>query len=310
MIKITGMTREIHDQFAKDYLSELLSHLGEVETSREVTSEVRQVDVYFIPATTPKDIDPKLLGLLAPMAKTAGLFEPFRNPPTPVEISNCLVKLFGIQGEQRRQARRENVSQTQLDSPRLWILSPSISTRILGGFGAKPGESEEWPPGIYFLPKFFYTGLVAIHQLPVTPETLWLRVLGRGEVQKAAIDELVVLPEANPLRRYLLEILASWRINVELSQNLDEQEKQELTMNLSPAYLRLREETFQEGRQEGLQEERRSMIENFLRVRFGEVDEQLSQIIESMLGLPTAELAVMLLNFSRSELLERFDQNP
>lgn len=121
---------------------------------------------------------------------------------------------------------------------------------------------------------------------------------------------MVALPEANPLRRYLLEILASWRINVELSQNLDEQEKQELTMNLSPAYLRLREETFQEGRQEGLQEERRSMIENFLRVRFGEVDEQLSQIIESMLGLPTAELAVMLLNFSRSELLERFDQNP
>lgn len=307
------MTREIHDQFAKDYLSELLSHLGEVETSREVTSEVRQVDVYFIPATTPKDIDPKLLGLLAPMAKTAGLFEPFRNPPTPVEISNCLVKLFGIQGEQRRQARRENVSQTQLDSPRLWILSPSISTRILGGFGAKPDESEEWPPGIYFLPRFFYTGLVAIHQLPVTPETLWLRVLGRGEVQKAAIDELVALPEANPLRRYLLEILASWRINVELSQNLDEQEKQELTMNLSPAYLRWREETFleglQEGVQKGLQEERRSMIENFLRVRFGEVDEQLSQIIESMLGLPTAELAVMLLNFSRSELLERFGQN-
>jgi hypothetical protein len=308
------MNREIHDQFAKDYLSELLSHLGEVETSREVTSEVRQVDVYFIPATTPKDIDPKLLGLLAPMAKTAGLFEPFRNPPTPVEISNCLVKLFGIQGEQRRQARQENVSQTQLDSPRLWILSPSISTRILRGFRAKPDESEEWPPGIYFLPKFFYTGLVAIHQLPVTPETLWLRVLGRGEVQKAAIDELVALPEANPLRRYLLEILASWRINVELSQNLDEQEKQELTMNLSPAYLRWREETFLEGRQEGLQEglqeERRSMIENFLRVRFGEVDEQLSQIIESMLGLPTAELTVMLLNFSRSELLERFGQNP
>jgi hypothetical protein len=298
------MTREIHDQFAKDYLSELLSHLGEVETSREVTSEVRQVDVYFIPAARPTDIDPKLLGLLAPMAKTAGLFEPFRNPPTPVEISNCLVKLFGIQGEQRRQARRENVSQTQLDSPRLWVLSPSISTPILRGFGAKPDQSKEWPPGIYFLPKFFYTGLVAI---------LWLRVLGRGEVQKAAIDELVALPEANPLRRYLLEILASWRINVELSQDLDQQEKQELTMNLSPAYLRWREETFlegrQEGRQEGLQEERRSMIENFLRVRFGEVDEQLSQIIESMLVLPTAELTVMLLNFSRSELLERFGQN-
>ncbi len=71
------MIREIHDQFAKDYLSELLSHLGEVETSREVTSEVRQVDVYFIPAARPTDIDPKLLGLLAPMAKTAGYLSHF-----------------------------------------------------------------------------------------------------------------------------------------------------------------------------------------------------------------------------------------
>jgi hypothetical protein len=195
----------------------------------------------------------------------------------------------------------------------LWILSPSISTRTIQGFGAKADESGDWPEGIYFLPEFFYTGLVAINQLPVNQDTLWLRVLGRGKIQQQAVNELVALPKDNPLRRYLLEILASWRINVELSQNLDEQEKQELTMNLSPAYLRWREDTLlegrQEGRQEGLQEGRRSMVENFLRIRFGEVDAQLSSIIESMLQLPTEELTVMLLNLSRSELLARFGEN-
>ena len=42
------MTRTPHDQFAKQYLEELLTLLGKVETSRDVASEVREIDVYFI----------------------------------------------------------------------------------------------------------------------------------------------------------------------------------------------------------------------------------------------------------------------
>jgi hypothetical protein len=298
------MTRQIHDQFAKDYLEELLSNLGTVETSREVAPEIRQVDVYFVPAPTP-DTDPQILGYLAQMAKTPCLFEPFRNPVTPVEVCNCLLKLFSIQAEQRRKARREKLSQTQTDLPRLWILSPSISRRTIEGFGAEIDESNDWPSGIYFLPEFLSTRLVAIHQLPAIPETLWLRVLGRGTTQQQAVNELVALPEDNLLRRHLLEILASWRVNIELSENLNEQEKQELTMNLSPAYLRWREETLFEGRQE----ERRLMIENILRVRFGQIDASLLNCIGSMLQLPTEDLTPLLLNLSRSDLLERFGEN-
>lgn len=43
------MTRFPYDQFAKDYLKELLQPLGEVETSRKVPAEIREVDVYFVP---------------------------------------------------------------------------------------------------------------------------------------------------------------------------------------------------------------------------------------------------------------------
>jgi hypothetical protein len=39
------MTRFPHDQFAKQYLKELLSPLGGVETSRKVSGEVREIDV-------------------------------------------------------------------------------------------------------------------------------------------------------------------------------------------------------------------------------------------------------------------------
>ncbi len=81
-------------------------------------------------------------------------------------------------------------------------------------------------------------------------------------------------------------------------------------MNLSPAYLKWQEETLQKGRQEGRQEgrleERRQMVENFLRVQFGELNEELSGAIAPMLQLPPEELTRLLLTLSREELLERF----
>ncbi|NES88548.1 hypothetical protein [Okeania sp. SIO2B9] len=43
------MTIFPHDQFAKQYLEELLSSIGEVKTPREVRGEVRQIDVWFSP---------------------------------------------------------------------------------------------------------------------------------------------------------------------------------------------------------------------------------------------------------------------
>ncbi|WP_414514215.1 hypothetical protein [Nostoc sp. PCC 9305] len=37
------MTRFIHDQFAKDYLEQLLTPYGEVQAARRVAGEVRQI---------------------------------------------------------------------------------------------------------------------------------------------------------------------------------------------------------------------------------------------------------------------------
>ena len=45
------MTRFIHDQFAKDYLEELLKPYGEVQGFSRVAGEVREIDVLFSPLT-------------------------------------------------------------------------------------------------------------------------------------------------------------------------------------------------------------------------------------------------------------------
>ncbi|WP_265239605.1 hypothetical protein [Lyngbya sp. CCAP 1446/10] len=45
------MTRFIHDLFAKEYLEEFLSPIGTVDIGKDVSSEVREIDVYFTPGT-------------------------------------------------------------------------------------------------------------------------------------------------------------------------------------------------------------------------------------------------------------------
>lgn len=294
------MTRQAHDQLAKQYLAELLAPLGQVETSRDVASEVRQVDVWFQPGSSPPSNAPNL-GLLGQIASSSCLIEVFRNPPSPVEVRNCQLKLYSVHGELLRQARREKNSLTEAQFPHLWILSPTCSAQFINGFGGK--INQQWGQGLYFLPPYLKTSIVAINQLPVSIETLWLRILGRGATQREAINELVALPTGYPLLSEVLEILANWRTNVELSQNLSEEDR-ELVMNLSPAYQRRREEILEEGKLQ----ERREMVENFLRVRFGSLDKELSIVIVPMLELSTEQLTRLLLTLSREELLEQFGQ--
>jgi hypothetical protein len=120
------MIRTPFDQFCKRLLEELLSPLGEVQLNREVPGESRFVDVWFLPAAQ-TDVDQSSLGLLGRMAATPCLIEPFRHPPTPTEVRNCLLKLFLIQADCQRRARREEERLSEADLPHLWILTSSAS---------------------------------------------------------------------------------------------------------------------------------------------------------------------------------------
>jgi len=244
------------------------------------------------------------------MAVTSCLFEPYRNAPNEVEIRTCLLKLYSIQGDLLREAKREKRSISEQELPLLWILTPTCSERILAGFGAQ--TKEKWETGVYFLPKYQKTAIVAINQLPIIEDTLWLRVMGRGKTQTEAITQVVKLSENNHKWERLVEIFASWRKNLELNSNVSDEER-ELIMSLSPAYLKQREEWKQEGieegRQQGQKDGQRLMIESLLAVRFGNLDEELSAIVSPLMELSLTERTQLLLNLSnlsRQELLARF----
>ena len=306
------MTRFIHDQFAKDYLEELLSQFGECQTPLEIRSEIRQVDVFFAPAPQAQN-SLEVLGLLGKLATTPCLFEPFRNPVTINEIRTCLLKLLEVITDFIRQANRENTRLNENNYPKLWILTPTASNTILEGFAAK-NPPDNWCSGIYLLPQYLRTGLVVIHQLPKTLDTLWLRILGRGKVQQEAIDQLEALPIENQFRLNTLLLLSSLRSNLEVSSDLETQDR-ELIMRLSPLLSEQLEAATQSGIQQGIQQgmeqairmERTAVIENLLKVRFNSLDDQLRGIIQPLLSLSPEEFTPLLLQLSREELLARFN---
>ncbi len=297
----TKMTRFLYDRFAKDYFQELLSPLGAVETSKDVAGEVREIDIYFVPSASP-EMDKKTLGLLGRFADTKALIEPFRNAITRSEVRSCSTKLFDTCARFEREAKRNNTELPEDSLPRLWILSPTASKGFLAGFGAELDENQ-WGRGVHFFDQSWRGAVVVIHQLPVTPETLWLRLLGKGRVKQQAIEEVQALDINNPLRGKAIDLLANLKTTLELNQNLD-QEDRDLVMQLSPIY----EQRLAEAKQEGVQTERRTTIKNLLRVRFGTLDNDLQTIVEPLLALPPEEFTSLLLELSRNDLLTRFYQ--
>lgn len=321
------MTRFIHDQFAKQYLTELLTPYGEVETSKDITAEVKQVDILFIPS--PQSTQRlETLGLLGRMAKTYAIFEPFRNPVSRGEIRSCMSKLFEIHADLERQAKRNDARINETELPLLWILTPTVSAEILNNFNVTVDE-ENWGKGIYLFGKGFKTIVVAIHQIPSTPETLFLRVLGKGTVQRRAIEELETLANERPFLGDIIQLvhnlIAVLSARQRQEQDIDKDDR-ELIMKLSEIYQQQLEELKQQGKQEGRQEgrqegiqegiqegqkegverERRAMIESILQVRFGTVDSELANIINPMVAMSREEFTPLLLQLSREELLARF----
>lgn len=142
---------------------------------------------------------------------------------------------------------------------------------IQNGYGARKSRI----PGVYRLPKFDdlrsvvdqRAGLIVVHQLAVTEETLWLRMLGREENQNLAIQEFLGQSTSSVLYGSIEKILANYRANLEANRPL-ESEEEELIMNLSAAYLKKREEWKDEGILEGILEGKAITAINLLREGF------------------------------------------
>lgn len=211
------------------------------------------------------------------------------------------MKLLEVKGTLQREAKRNKSNLSEQDIPKLWILTPTASTPLLSGFNTTLGVDSL--PGVYYLGEYLRTAIVVIHQLPRTQETLWLRILGRGTVQKQAIDELAALPGNHPFREVTLELLYSLQQNLRINQN-PEAEDRELIMRLAPLYQEDKARAIEEGLQRGLQQGEQRLVLRQLNRRFGEIDSALIERIQGLSVEQLESLAEALLDFTAIADLE------
>jgi hypothetical protein len=157
------MSKFPHDDFAKAYLTELLSVIGTATPNRPLKSETRIADLWF--ELNPNATDQRHeLGLLGQLLTRNALIEVFRNPATPLEIRACQSKLSNLEGDLFRKAKRRKQALTEVDLPDLWLIMPTASVEIRDGFGCFPTAIA----GIYEFPVLQRTGLIVVHQLAKT----------------------------------------------------------------------------------------------------------------------------------------------
>jgi hypothetical protein len=241
------MARNIHDRFTKEWLKQLLPDFGTVEIESQVMGEIRTIDVVFYPNQKGLNLLPDL-GLLGKILAKSCAIEAFRNAAPLWEISNCCNKRFVLENELIKLAKKEKRWLSRNDCPELWIITPTFPNLSKRDCKAEP--HPQLGEGIYLLPKRDRTGIIAIHELPTTEDTILLRLLGKGSVQAQAVKELTALPPDHPYLQETLEHISSLQINLKLRQNKTKDIK-EVIMNLSPAYIKWKEETIAEGRAEG-----------------------------------------------------------
>jgi hypothetical protein len=131
--------------------------------------------------------------------------------------------------------------------------------------------------GIYESPPLQYTRLVVVSELPVTRDTLLVRLLGAGSVLKQAIAELQALPADSPERRLALPVPLRLRVTVPTDPAQQTSDDQEFLMNTQDIVETWRREAIQEGVEQGvkqgLEQGERKVLLRQLRRRFGaEVD--------------------------------------
>lgn len=309
------MSQFPYDEFSKNFLETLCKPVGEVQIAKTVASEVREIDLYFVPRSP--NVSVPALGLLQRLITTPVSFEPFRNPVDEESIKSCLVKLLDLHGEITKTAKknkRPTVSRRNL--PYLWIITPTLSAQKLQDLRAEV-SIDLCSSGVYLLPPTLCTGIIVVHQLPITPETLWFRILGRDGVQSRAAQELTALPFGSPYREETLQLLASLKIQLEAKKKPTSKDRK-LIMNLSPLYLEQISQAEQRGEQRGEkrgeqkgeqrgEEKARSemlqMLVGLLSRRFSNLSPVLKQRLNALDSSHIKKLGEVILDFENEEAL-------
>ena len=84
-------------------------------------------------------------------------------------------------------------------------------------------------PGVYALSPVIGLLIVVADGLPDGEATLWLRLLGRGAVQRRAIGQLLAMRADKEHRAATLQLMAAWRQKLSSRHELSTEERADVS---------------------------------------------------------------------------------
>ena len=273
------------DQFGKQMVRTALETRGPVETDAEVAADTRRIDLWFMPNPA-RGSEPDHLGVLGRIADGPSTFEFFHNTPSGEDLAACLIK----HGEFRHVL---SLRKTPPSVPTQWVISSGRPDGGIDGLWLRPVAGS--PGGIYEGPPLLWTRLVVVNELPVTRDTLLVRLLGAGAVLKQAIAELKELHAEAPERTLALPILLRLRLTVPSDPAKQTTDDQEFLMDTQDIVETWRREAVQEGVKQGVEQGIRQGVEQGIKqglvevyeARFGAMSEDLRAVVDDTDDEPT-----------------------
>ncbi len=162
---------------------------GMVQVPVEIGAEPDWIDLYFEPSAS----GPPAPGLLGRITAAPCLLSPQHLTPTADDLRHDLFHSHNLWSVRAR---------PDADLVPIWQVCDDASSAIVASFGLHPKEG--WPRGVYTGPPALAVNLVVLRELPVTRDTLLLRLLGTGALLAKALEEQAALP-AGALERQATE---------------------------------------------------------------------------------------------------------
>jgi len=248
------------DPFHKSVVVAATAGLGRSETQHAIERGVYFADVWFEPAPPPVTPRPEL-GFWNVMAETAALIELFRCTPNLVRLTDIVAKTLSKERALRRRQER-------LASVRTWVITPGRPRAALAGWGGQGHTSAGWPSrGIYRLSCTVPTFVVVCRELPTTPDTLVLRLLGRGNTLRTALIELAALKA--PWTLTFKDLLVERHIMVAQSDYPRDEHDQDFVQQFATVAKQFVQDIREEGREEGRDEGALRPLLRLLQLRLG-----------------------------------------
>lgn len=289
---------EIQGQLAKKIVGRALPSLGALRVEHEIPLVDAQAgDVYFEPDPG-KERERAALGWLDPLTREPCLLEMIQRTPGPVVVRDNVRKQLTLDHSRALDAK----AQSRLRPPllRLWMLSAGAPRTVLRGYGFT--RARDWPRGVWVRSELDAVGVVVLSALPRRRDTLLLRLMGRGRVQREAIADLMDLPEDAKEREIAYEPLVALRMKVAQDPDPNHEERAFL-MATADLFDDLVAREQAKGRAQGRAEAHVASLVSIYERRLGTMPERLRKTVAKRVNAETiADWSILFATASAEEI--------